>query len=40
MSKGRFSSAGTIAAIGSSEAGSAAAAAGGSSRQLPGMKER
>ena len=37
MSKGWFSSAGTISAIAASEAGAAGAAAGGSSRQLPGM---
>ena len=37
MSKGRFSSAGTISAIAASEAGAAGAAAGGASRQLPGM---
>ncbi len=40
MSKGRFSSSGRIEAIGSSEAGSAGGASGGSSRQLPGMNER
>ena len=37
MSKGWFSSAGTISAIGASEAGATGSAAGGSSRQLPGM---
>ncbi len=40
MSKGWFSSSGTISAIGACEAGSAGGAAGGSSVQLPGMKER
>ena len=37
MSKGRFSSAGTISSIGSSEAGAAESAAGAACRQLVGM---
>ncbi len=40
MSKGWFSSGGSISAIGVSDAGAAGAAVGGASRQLPGMKER
>ncbi len=40
MSKAWFSSAGRISAIAASEAGAAASAAGGVSRQFSGMNER